>query len=677
MNILDYLNEEKKEIVIKKNPLIELFNLLYSKQYISSFEFTELVNFVNYKNSLVNFGEYQKFINYISNRTDIDEEIRNNIITLSEEHFKHYYDIMTNGVLSHQKIVSDFTNIEANNSEIFIPNKQQRKAFTRIMRFMYDPDKYSYLFSGLAGTGKTTSIVKLISYLIMKKFIKSFVVAAPTHQALTVLKNKMRVGLSDILKFFQINEEPNDTLKVIIDKLKEVKISIKFTTLHKLLGYSPSTDKNGETVFVKSRKDNIKSNMDVIIIDECSMIQYYNVIDIFDCIHQKVLNKNKEKSLTFNVIPKLIFMGDICQLPPVKEKSSAIFIDNDSEFNKEGFYSYVKFNPDEKFMIFKNYILNQDGMTLTKVMRSNSMNVVGICNEIRKWILDEIKIPKLKPFKSDEVIFYNYKKEDKTKTIWFKKALDIFTNDIHHSNIILTWTNKQCNDYNMIMRQYLLKNKNPNEFEVNDILTLSGFYNVQSDNENIKIYSSEQLRVIKCEEVVKVVPKLPEVIKLCTSSKNYIEGYYLMTIKKLNARLCRNYKTWKLTIEKINSDVPVSGVIYVIKKQFELHQKDLDMISDNINIMRYHFTSVLPDKMDFIELEVIDPLWKYVKSEYRDIFANVNYGLSSTTHKAQGSNYYNVFVDMENILKNTNVTEAKRCLYTAMSRTINSIHILV
>jgi ATP-dependent exoDNAse (exonuclease V) alpha subunit len=58
-------------------------------------------------------------------------------------------------------------------------------------------------------------------------------------------------------------------------------------------------------------------------------------------------------------------------------------------------------------------------------------------------------------------------------------------------------------------------------------------------------------------------------------------------------------------------------------------------------------------------------------------FASVSYGYAITCHKAQGSNYKNVFVDFSDIVKNRNEEEMKRCTYTAVSRTIDNLYILI
>ena len=71
-------------------------------------------------------------------------------------------------------------------------------------------------------------------------------------------------------------------------------------------------------------------------------------------------------------------------------------------------------------------------------------------------------------------------------------------------------------------------------------------------------------------------------------------------------------------------------------------------------------------------------LWQTIYEEYIDVFADISYGYSITTHKSQGSNYKVVFVDLENIINfNQNKEESYRCLYTAVTRTSKYLNILI
>ena len=83
------------------------------------------------------------------------------------------------------------------------------------------------------------------------------------------------------------------------------------------------------------------------------------------------------------------------------------------------------------------------------------------------------------------------------------------------------------------------------------------------------------------------------------------------------------------------------------------------------------------EHINIITKSIIRSLWKEFNDKFIATFANVNISMSITTHKAQSSTYFNVFVDADDILNNINSDEAKRSLYTACSRTSNELHILI
>ena len=78
-----------------------------------------------------------------------------------------------------------------------------------------------------------------------------------------------------------------------------------------------------------------------------------------------------------------------------------------------------------------------------------------------------------------------------------------------------------------------------------------------------------------------------------------------------------------------------------------------------------------------IDQIIIRPLWKEYNTIFVSPFANVICSHSTTSHKAQGSSYYDVFIDLDDILKNGNINEMKRCIYTAITRAVNELHILI
>jgi ATP-dependent exoDNAse (exonuclease V) alpha subunit len=79
-----------------------------------------------------------------------------------------------------------------------------------------------------------------------------------------------------------------------------------------------------------------------------------------------------------------------------------------------------------------------------------------------------------------------------------------------------------------------------------------------------------------------------------------------------------------------------------------------------------------------IERCIVKPLWKQWNKIFVESFASVNYGYSITCHKAQGSSFFDVYVDLHDILLNTQrPVEAKKCAYTAATRTSNELNILI
>ena len=74
---------------------------------------------------------------------------------------------------------------------------------------------------------------------------------------------------------------------------------------------------------------------------------------------------------------------------------------------------------------------------------------------------------------------------------------------------------------------------------------------------------------------------------------------------------------------------------------------------------------------------IIRPLWEQFSKIFIEPFANVNYGYCTTVHKSQGSTYYNVYVDVEDILNNSKLDEMKRCMYTSFTRGSNEINLLI
>lgn len=154
-------------------------------------------------------------------------------------------------------------------------NDDQSSAVANILAFISDPDtsNWYYILSGFAGTGKTFCMREVASRCA--KSHVSIVYTAPTNKAAKVLRRQ--VGNA--------------------------------CTIYSLLNLR--VDKSGELKEVVTGKPADLSDVDVIVVDEGSMVN-------------KVLFRHLEdQALRF--MCKVIFMGDPAQLPPVKEAASPIW----------------------------------------------------------------------------------------------------------------------------------------------------------------------------------------------------------------------------------------------------------------------------------------------------------------------------------------------------------------
>ena len=595
--------------------------------------------------------------------------------------------------------------------------KDQSKAIKKIFDFLPDFNKRSYGLYGYAGTGKTTIIVEILSFLLKNKLIKSVAFTAPTNKAVTVIKSKFRNYLMDIYKIYFPDREIllNFNFDDITDKLYEIGIRIDFITIHKLLKFEKDVSLEGDFTFIKSNEGSLIYNYEIVVIDECSMIS----IDLAEHLFNEIRMKPQKESENYKNIPKVIFLGDPAQLPPVGETLSVIFlkskeklsfdeyqklsgieieIKNNSDENNDDYFKQLKNKSNmEKYELLIKDILLMDNLTLKKVMRSKKDEVTQICYQFRLWALGEIEVPNLGKYVKDGVKAYKYKKGMyKTDTEWFKKCLSYYKKG-ENCNIILTWTNFQSDEYNKVIRNELFKNNKMARFMVGDILMLSEFYNIDDGqidyvgNEvtDKKFYTSEQIKVVKIEQAMRTIPNLKNQLnkkaQKLQNSKQY-ESKYIECINEINSSTQRSYLCWKLSVTKIgdlnyeqeqkNKKKDIN-IIYVIheKDEKKYATEKMFMRMEILKLVKY-YNLKFKTKMSTIELNIIKPLWNEFHAGMRDPFANVSYGYAITCHKGQGSNFYNAFVDIDDILKNIKDDESKKCLYTAVTRTSNELFLL-
>ena len=719
MSLLKYLdnydsnNQDKKS----NSEYIEYYDIisnLHKEDIIDLFCYNILNNFVKYP-SIIN-------INWIINILNLHiKDNNNNNKEIIKNTFINLFQIRNNKLKLNKEIYSKLIN----NQFISFSNNQQI-AIKKLIKFISDEKQKTFGLYGYAGTGKTTTLVEFIAYLIENKFIKSVALSAPTNKAVNIIKSKFRYHLKRLANIALDNYTHSfDDLVDILDK-KDIKID--FITIHKLLNYKNDFDTEGDRVFLKGDKTNLDM-YDLVIIDECSMIPFMIINSIFEDI-RSITNK------TNNIIkfPKILFSGDICQLPPVNENKSIIFFNILKNINLKNILKYdelKKYHEDQnqnqnKFKIdfdldyynklvekLEHDLVNMKHFTLTEVVRSKLSNVINLCYNIREWIDNIVKYPMIKNYVGKGVYVYkndSNNSDKKINSLWFKKYMEYHDSNKpeHSSNIILSWTNRQCNYYNNSIRSIIFKDKKTiNKYEIGDILILNDFYildeiketNKKSkekdntkDNTN-RFYTSEQIKITNLEIVNKKSNNFSESLPLCLIKLKNIEKInikFKQIVNKINNFLHKEYKCWKIFVRKLNDInneninnennydiISNSNILYVIHDESSKSLENNKLRSlEEIRKLKKELKKN-PEYSKTMEHYILKQLWKEWNKIFNEPFANTNIGCSISCHKSQSSTYFNVFVDADDILNNPNTDEAKRCIYTALTRASNEIHILI
>jgi DNA replication protein DnaC len=133
--------------------------------------------------------------------------------------------------------------------------KDQKIACRKFVEFMINQTQKTFGLYGFSGTGKTTTLIEIVTYLLANKLIKSVAFSAPTNKAVNVMKNKFEKHIRELYELFSGKKKDEfDELMFddIIFKLCEYGIMIQFMTIHKLLNFDFDFDNDGKLCFKKS-----------------------------------------------------------------------------------------------------------------------------------------------------------------------------------------------------------------------------------------------------------------------------------------------------------------------------------------------------------------------------------------------------------------------------------------
>lgn len=266
-------------------------------------------------------------------------------------------------------------------------NEEQKAAISAMWKFYHAESAAGkpsfFLLQGGAGTGKTYTIQQFVKALQLETKQIRIVMCAPTNKATKVLERM--AGLAGLE-------------------------NVEFATIFQLLGLKLTVDDDGkEKVEADPYGDISLDNYDLVVLDEGSMVSK----ELWKLINGTCRGGE----------PKVIFMGDINQLPPVGEVESKVFDINESA-------------------------------ELTIGMRFGSV-IRQLVNEVRDRIYErEPVIPySINAQNSDEQVLVINKFE------WLEALVQDFKSSAYKTNPdhvkAIAWTNKVVDFINTYVRQSL------------------------------------------------------------------------------------------------------------------------------------------------------------------------------------------------------------------------------
>ncbi len=196
----------------------------------------------------------------------------------------------------------------------------------------------SYIFSGAAGSGKTSFINEFTRYL----------------------------------NFNKLNYKITSSTWVSIANFKDGQTIHTFSGIGNLNFFEDIERKILNPIFVDKLRKKIEK-LDILIIDEISMINQFQ-FEAIDKLFRKILKNNK----SFGGI-KILLFGDFMQLPPTVSKE----LINEINFKRKlSIKNYINYYP----WIFKYENWNQMNfiyLNLNKIYRQNNKKYIEILNKIR------------------------------------------------------------------------------------------------------------------------------------------------------------------------------------------------------------------------------------------------------------------------------------------------------
>lgn len=442
-------------------------------------------------------------------------------------------------------------------------NEEQNNVVNKAIDFIKtgNSDEF-FTIEGKAGTGKTTIAERIVSEFPKKRVY----VAALSHKAKSVIR----------------------------EKFVENGVRANFYSLAGLLGQKLDLETG---VFSRDEKDKTViplERADIVLIDESSMINEQALDLIFEF---------KKKNA------KIIFLGDIGQLPPIRTLSNPYYKGKEHLLEKKS----------------PTFTTPNKGLLLTRVRQGEASPILPFADLF--WKNSQKEHPASNPASINDrsnivtnngaLLFSNSFSKIKDSVLEsFKKAVE--SNAPNHIKVV-TYKNDIRKDINKFVHESIFGLNSP-EFNNGELLIFNDSY--ESDDEPIENSTEIQVKNIR---------------------DRYVDSDDLI-ITTLEFLLNGNLKL----IPVVNSDSK---------------QKYKDLISK-----KFAEAFALKGKDRRAYLMALQEAWSF-KNKY----ANVDYAYAITSHKSQGSTYDIVVVDEKDINSVSPISAKTKSesIYTALTRARN------
>lgn len=428
------------------------------------------------------------------------------------------------------------------------------------------PDDCFYSLSGSAGTGKTTLVKEFVcglSYPYTK-----CCVSAPTHKARKVVQEKSGCPNSE-------------TVQALLGLKPDVQLE-EFDVAKPI--FNPIGTKN-------------LYNYKLVIIDECSMVNK----DLYSVLKEDAI-RNKTK---------ILFIGDLKQLPPIKEELSMTLLDPIHKYNLTQIVRQAGGNP---------------LIILLDMIREDIEN--GTDNYL-KYIANNPE--QLNEKGEGYVLCDNSRFGQGIKDVFSSEQ---YATDKNYARYI-AWTNKSIKEVNNYIREKVF---NYTEQIVENELLLS--YNTirDSDNDLVQVNSEDYI----VSNIKKITDESGIEVYACKIKPLDYGGSYGVN-RKIVVNNPHNMSKFASEHENyLNNAIMKRGKEWVKYYTWRNSYALLDNLMNGRKVVT---------KKD------------------------LDYGYGITIHKSQGSTFHTVLVNGKNINENINDVERRKLFYVALSRASTKAYI--